>query len=63
MGNYSVKIKTAHFNDALTINYESEKNQIVDLVTKDGMFLGTYRNGKKLTNIMSSDSIKIEVEI
>lgn len=62
MKTYSVKIKTVHFNEAITVNYNSEKNQIVDLFTESGMFLGQFRNGKKVKGFFL-DSIKIEVEI
>jgi len=63
MKNYTIRIKTAQFNAPFVVNYEAEKNQPVDIVTKDGCYLGLYLNGRKMTSVMSNNSIKIEVEL
>jgi len=63
MKNYTIRIKTAQFNDPFVVNYEAEKNQ-VDIVAKDGMFLGSYINGRKMTNVVFNNAaVKIEVEL
>ena len=60
---YTVRIKTAHFNNVLALEYSAEKNKVVDLFTTDGAYLGLYRNGKKLKNLLSKDSVKMIVNL
>ena len=63
MKNYTIRIKTAQFNAPFVVNYEAEKNQPVDIVTKDGCYLGLYLNGHKKTSVIANNSITIEVEL
>ena len=62
MKKFTIKIKTAHFNEPISVDYHSEKNAIVELYTETGIYLGMYKNGKKLKNMMG-ETIKIEVKI